>query len=253
MTRRVIFLGTRPVGRRCLEILLARAAALDCEVIQVVTRQPANPYLAQGADVAAVAARAGIPVASDLDPAGPRVEILLSIEHEDILTSDQLARASEQAINLHMSPLPDYRGAGQCSFAILNQDREFGTTLHLMEPRVDAGGILAQRRFAIDPDWTVKELYEKTANESVLLVEENLKAMIHGKLRPRPQGEFPGDLPRRFYKRSDIPKYKEIDPTWPIERIDRTVRAFDMPGYEPAYIQFGSRRLYMRTKDLSVG
>jgi methionyl-tRNA formyltransferase len=59
-------------------------------------------------------------------------------------------------------PLPDYRGAGQYSFAILNDDREFGTTFHFMVPEVDAGAILGQRRFAIEPAWTVQDLYEKT-------------------------------------------------------------------------------------------
>ena len=122
--RKIIFLGTRAVGRRCLEILLKQAVALDCEVVEVVTKLPANPYLAEGTDPADVAIRAGIPVKSDFDPEGSPVHVLLSIEYGDILTPGQLARASEQAINLHMAPLPDYRGAGQCSFAILNEERE---------------------------------------------------------------------------------------------------------------------------------
>ena len=253
MTQGVIFLGTRQVGRRCLEILLAQRAALGLEVVEVVTKRPANAYLARNADLAAVASAAGIPVAEDLAPSGSPVEFILSVQHERVLSPDQLARVTRLAVNLHMAPLPEYRGAGQVSFAILNNESEFGTTLHLMEARVDAGGILAQRRFAIAADWTVQDLYEKTVEESVMMFTENLAPMMRGELRPRLQSEFQSGRPLRFYRRSDLPAHKQLNLQWPLERIDRTVRAFDMPGYEPAYVMFGNRRLYVRTRDLLAG
>ena len=140
----------------------------------------------------------GFPVPRQFDPAGPPVDLLLSIEYEHILTAVQLARASGNAINLHMSPLPDYRGAGQCSFAILNQEKEFGTTFHFMVAKVDAGAILAQQRFAIEPAWTVQDLYEKTTEELILLFKENLAPLIHGQLAPQQQCDFPRDGQRRF-------------------------------------------------------
>lgn len=252
MIRKIIFLGTRTVGRKCLEILLKQAAALDCEVVEVVTNQPANPYLAHGPKVADVAMDAGIPVKSRLETTGTPVHILLSVECEVVLTASQLARASEQAINLHMGPLPDYRGAGQCSFAILNGEVEFGTTLHLMVSKVDAGPILIRKIFPMHPDWNVQDLYENTVDESVRLFAENLPKMIRGQLKPILQSEFPDSCPRRFFKRSELSKYKKIEIGWSLEKIDRTVRAFDMPGHEPAYIQFQDRRLYMRTRDLVI-
>jgi len=158
MSCKVIFLGTRPVGYHCLEYLLSRQSELDFEVVEVVTNLAENAFLS--ADLGALAKGAGVSVAADFAPVGPSVDLLISVQHENVLTAAQLDRSSGQAVNLHMAPLPEYRGAGQFSFAILNGEKRFGTTLHAMETKVDAGPILAQQRFEIAPHWTVKDLYE---------------------------------------------------------------------------------------------
>ncbi len=244
MTLTTAFLGTRAVGYRCLEHLLDRSGDLGLVVTEVVTRMPENTALTGGMDLAVLARSRGIPVAADFDPDGPDVDLLFSVQHEHVLTPAQLARARRCAINLHMAPLPAYRGTGQFSHAVLNGAETFGTTLHEMIPAVDAGPILAQRLFPVLSHWTVEDLYRHTVEESITLFGETLDALVTDTLTPRPQ--LPTGQPA--YRRSDLTVLKKIDLTWPPDRIARTVRAFDMPGYEPAYIDIDGQRIYMRLR-----
>ena len=59
-----------------------------------------------------------------------------------------LGLAKKLNINFHPSP-PRYRGVGGFNLAILNSDKEFGVTAHLMTSKVDDGLIIDMKSFKI--------------------------------------------------------------------------------------------------------
>ncbi|MBK8684503.1 MAG: hypothetical protein IPN26_05660 [Bacteroidetes bacterium] len=73
------------------------------------------------------------------------MDFLISVQYHQILNERHIQKARTLAINLHMAPLPEYRGCNQFSFAILDQYPEFGTTLHVMDERIDHGDILFEK------------------------------------------------------------------------------------------------------------
>lgn len=64
------------------------------------------------------------------------------------------------SFNIHPSLLPKYRGAAPINHTIINGDNETGITTFLLEEKVDAGGILLQDKFSLEPDMTAGDLYE---------------------------------------------------------------------------------------------
>ena len=66
-------------------------------------------------------------------------------------------------VNVHLLPLPKYRGAAPIHWAILNGEQETGVTLMTWPLALDAGDIIAQRATPIDPDETVEELHDRLA------------------------------------------------------------------------------------------
>lgn len=122
--------------------------------------------------VAAVARTQGIPVEriSDvndtefvkrirtLDP-----DLILSIVAGQRLSSDLLASATD-AINLHGSLLPHYRGRATAFWPLYYGDDRSGVTAHRMTERFDAGPIIARRAFPIEPGDTVHSVYRKLAS-----------------------------------------------------------------------------------------
>lgn len=251
MSLKVLFLGQKQVGYECLEHLLKLQAKQDIKIqlVGIVEGVSRNQKMAQGLEFKKLAEKAGVPLYIEFPQEIESVDALISVQFHRLLTVAELKKASRYAINLHMAPLPEYRGANQFTFSILNGEKEFGTTLHAMEASVDAGPIYCESRFPIQATDTVYDLYRRTESESVKLFQSQIAHILSGHIQPTAQADLRPSSPRYFYKKADIEGLKKLDPSWPLEKMDRYVRAFDMPGYEPAYFEYGGRRMYVRYQD----
>ena len=65
-----------------------------------------------------------------------------------LLKETFLKKASIAAINFHPGP-PEYRGIGCVNFSILNSEKFYGVTSHLMSKNIDKGKIIDVKRFKI--------------------------------------------------------------------------------------------------------
>ena len=243
----VVFLGSKPVGYQCFEHLLARQQALGYRVAGLLTQKRAE--FSGHADLAALAAQAGVPVIETPNEIPP-CDLLYSVQYHKILTPAQLAKAS-LVVNLHMAPLPEYRGANQFSFALLEGKKEFGTTLHLMDARIDHGDILAEKRFPIPQNCWVEALYALTEEASVALFKETLPALIEGDLEPLPQRALEAERGTALHFKNEMGALKEIPSNADGDTILKTLRATYMPGFEPPFLRApdGEKIYLVREKD----
>lgn len=240
--RSIVFLGSKPVGYRCFQNLLERREALNVTITGLLTQ--ARPEFAGDHDLAALAAAYSIPVLTDPDALLP-CDILYSVQYHRILTPAQLANAHIRAVNLHMAPLPEYRGANQFSYALLDGKTEFGTTIHLMDPRIDHGDVLFQDRFPIPPGCWVSELYEQTVEASVRLFSETLETVLNGEPSRTPQAALEARYGSALHFKAEMAGLKEIDLSWPADRIEQRLRATYMPGFEPPYAFVAGRKVHL--------
>ena len=240
----ILFAGAKTIGANCLKEVVKLHTAGTAELIGVVRGQPRNTSLTTGQSVDDIAEQAAVPVYADW-PTAAKPNFIVSVQYQSVLSAEQLAQAETSAVNLHLAPLPEYRGANQFSYAILNGDTEFGVTLHEMVPRVDAGPVLGERRFAIAPACVVSELYDTACEEAVILFRETLGPLLRGELQPREQATDEPGVVTHFYRKKDIESEKRLDPSWSPEKIDRYVRAMDMPGYEPPFFEIDGRKIYL--------
>ncbi len=72
-----------------------------------------------------------------------------------------LIKKSNFAINFHPS-LPKYRGVGGVNYAIYNNDKFFGYTVHIINEKIDNGKILYVGKFRISKNEDVSSLLKKT-------------------------------------------------------------------------------------------
>eukprot|EP00158_Paraphelidium_tribonemae_P002146 Partr_v1_DN25152_c3_g1_i2_m76722 putative methionyl-tRNA formyltransferase len=80
-------------------------------------------------------------------------------------------------INVHPSLLPLYRGAAPIQHALVNGDAETGVSIIDLHTRsFDAGKLLRQTRYNIDPDSMYADVYQQLA----LLGGEDLRTVIEG-------------------------------------------------------------------------
>ena len=92
-------------------------------------------------------------------------------------------------LNVHLAPLPRYRGRHPLRWALINGETEFGATLHRMNAEFDAGAILWQRLVPVGTDWSARQLREAL----FATVETELPAVLHeyaaGRLRELPNDD----------------------------------------------------------------
>lgn len=73
-------------------------------------------------------------------------------------------------LNVHNSPLPKYRGVNPINWALKNEEKEHGVTLHRVEAGIDSGPVYGIRKFPIDAKkLEVEDLYNKCLQEAFTL------------------------------------------------------------------------------------
>jgi methionyl-tRNA formyltransferase len=196
--------------------------------------------------LADLATEHNIPVISSLQEM-PECDIIYSVQYHQILREEHIAKAKELAVNLHMAPLPEYRGSNQFSFALMDGKEEFGTTIHKMDTRIDHGDILFQKRFAIPQNCWAFQLYELTYEASLKLFCQTLGHIVTGNFRAVPQADLVQSKGTSLHYRHEIVDLKRIDLSWDEEKIKLHIRATTMPGFEPPYCEVDKRKIYFST------
>lgn len=243
----VIFLGSKPIGYECLDWLISQKSKLNLDILGIMTKS--RKEFGEGHDLEALATENDIAIFTDLDIL-PECDLIYSVQYHEILKQKHIDKARRVAVNLHMAPLPEYRGSNQFSFAILESKKEFGTTIHCMAAGVDNGDILFQKRFPIPENCWVDDLYQLTYKASLNLFKQTLGHIIAGNYNRLPQELLVGKYGTSMHYRKEMDEIKMINTTWDAEKIERHIRATSMPGFEPPYcIQNGQKVYFIRDKD----
>jgi methionyl-tRNA formyltransferase len=124
-----------------------------------------------------VAERLGIPVLQPERLGELPAETIVLVAYGRLIPKELLER--HRWLNVHPSLLPRWRGAAPVERVIMAGDTETGVTIIELVEELDAGPIVAQRAFPIEPDDDAGALYAKAAPVAVELLDD-----LH---EPRPQ------------------------------------------------------------------
>lgn len=241
----VAFLGAKQIGLDCLKVLNSLQEKGDFSINAVFTNMGRNATVNK--QLAKYATDQNIKVYDEIDEllTLDKFDYIISVQYHKILKKTHIACANELAINLHMAPLPEYRGCNQFSYAIIDGAKEFGTTLHVIDEGVDSGDILAELRFPIPKECYVTELYSMTVEKSVELFSNNILTILSGEYKRVPQESLVAERGTMLGYRADINKLKEIDLNWDKDKIVRHIRATSMPGFEPPYAIIDGQKFFV--------
>ena len=122
---------------------------------------------------------------------------------------ERVRRASKVGTwNLHKSYLPHYRGMAPNFYALLNEEKEVGVTLHKIAKEFDTGDIIKQARVPVTPEDSVYTLNQKTSEVGGSMMAEYLEHADMKNIIMTPQP--PGDWPNRSYPtKQDIKAFRK--------------------------------------------
>lgn len=168
-----------------------------------------------------------------------RPEVIVVCAYGVILRQPVLDIPPKGVLNVHPSLLPRHRGASPITAAILAGDEETGVTVMLMDPGMDTGPILEQRRVALSPWDTAGSLGERLSQVAAELLLEVLPRWLADEIEPQPQDDALATAAPLLQKEDGA-----IDWSRPAVEIWRQVRAFHpWPG---AFTTLSGERLLVR-------
>lgn len=245
----VIFIGTKYVGFECFKYLVEKRKDHNIKISAVLT----DLNKSYSDDIIKLAKQKKIPVLKNLSELKKvaTVDYIICVQYPHILKDEHLAIAQKEAFNLHMAPLPEYRGCNQFSFAIDEAKKEFGTTIHIMEAGIDSGDIVSEKRFPIPKNCFVNELYEITVRHSIELFKKSLKTLVSATYRKTPQATLIKKRGSAYHFRYEIDTLNKIDLNWKREKIERRLRATMMPGFTGPYIEVSGKKIYFQFEGMN--
>ncbi len=110
-----------------------------------------------------------------------KVELLISVACPQIVRQELLDLPPQKCINIHGALLPKYRGKMPSFWVLAHGETETGVTVHYMNPKLDDGPIIVQKRVPIAPEDTLHSLVLKSkVNFGGFALAEAVKKIMDG-------------------------------------------------------------------------
>lgn len=193
----IVFFGTEPLATGVLDEL-ASAGITPALVVTSPDAPHGRTHVLTPPHAKVWAEEKGIPVLQPETLTGDDIAPLLNTDWDlfivasygKILSTDLLSLPKHGTLNVHPSLLPLLRGASPIRSAILENMRETGVSIMLMDEDLDHGPIVAQARIEIAPeDWPMRAtlLEHLLAHAGGELLAETIPLWLDGKITPEEQ------------------------------------------------------------------
>lgn len=135
-------------------------------------------------------------------------DVIVSLQ-DQIFKEDLIRLPKIGCINKHAALLPKYRGVWPIFWAMLDDEKEAGLTIHWIDVGIDTGKIIVQQPITVGDDDTLFDLYERVFElcsqsliEALERIEENPDC---GLSQPASDGKY-----YSFPKRQDVQRFKKL-------------------------------------------
>jgi methionyl-tRNA formyltransferase len=230
----VLLIGLGSTTLTALESLRAR-----CTVQGIV--RPIETASNGDDPVVRLAQQVGIPIFPD--PSQKEIQSLILkfqpdcvvvSSYNQILSVDLLGLST--FINVHYSPLPQYRGRANVNWALINDESCAAVTIHKISPDLDEGNILFQQLIPIRGDDTVADLYDRLNDLQQQHLGETVVKTLNG------YEGIEQDSAEATYCCTRLPEDGEINWSNPTRSIDCFIRSLVSP-FPGAYTYFQGKKL----------
>jgi methionyl-tRNA formyltransferase len=232
---RIVFMGSAELAVPSLRALLDGAADDVVGVVSQPDRPSGRNRKLSPCPLKAFAESRGLNVMTPAKVGAPESlhalerltpDLFVVVAYGQYIPSTVIQLACHEAINVHPSLLPKYRGAAPIQWAILNGDQQTGVSIIYLAKKMDAGDILRQECCPIEPDDTSALLHDRLAELGADLLLETIDDIRNDRVSRTVQNEADAVEISKLAKEDG-----KIDWSMPAETIRNRIRAFDpWPG-----------------------
>jgi methionyl-tRNA formyltransferase len=114
-------------------------------------------------------------------------DLFVSMSFNQIFRSGIINLPPLKSINCHAGKLPRYRGRNILNWALINDERDFGITVHYINEGIDTGDIILQRCYPIDDEDDYSTLLNRAYSGCAEILYEAIKKVQFLEVDAMPQ------------------------------------------------------------------
>lgn len=191
---RLVFFGDGRWATLCLQ-QLAEAGFLPLAV--VLRTNPSDGSLAEAAR------ELGLPIHQPRRVNAPsflatlgalKPDLNVSVSYDQILRQPLIELAPKGFINAHAGKLPFYRGRNPINWALINDEKEIGMTVHYIDQGIDTGDIILQETLPVSWEDTYGSLLPRVQEKIPPLMVRAVTQIARGEARRQSQDPLGGSV-----------------------------------------------------------
>ena len=117
-------------------------------------------------------------------------DLFVSMSFNQIFKNEIINLPKYKTINCHAGMLPFYRGRNILNWALINDEKEFGITVHYVDEGIDTGDIILQRAYPITDTDNYKTLLERAYVECSNILFDAVMMFKKGYIEAKKQNEI---------------------------------------------------------------
>ena len=154
-------------------------------------------------------------------------DLFVSMSFDQIFKTEMIHLPKYGTINCHAGKLPFYRGRNVLNWALINDEKEFGITVHYMDTGIDTGDIILQDSYPITDNDDYGTLLEKAYDGCAVVLYKAIKIIQSGQVRTIRQNDID---PVGTYCGMRMAGDEIVNWNWSSREIFNFIRALCIPG-----------------------
>ena len=119
-----------------------------------------------------------------------KCDIFVSMSFNQIFKKEIINLPRLKTINCHAGKLPFYRGRNILNWVLINDEKEFGITVHFVDEGIDTGDIILQKTYNITDEDNYATLLEKAYIECANILYEAICLFKKGDVKAKKQSKI---------------------------------------------------------------
>jgi methionyl-tRNA formyltransferase len=118
------------------------------------------------------------------------VDLFVSMSFDQVFRRDLYTMPKLRTINCHAGRLPDYKGRNVLNWVLINDEDNFGITVHYIDDNVDTGDIICQGVYPITDQDDYGTLLEKAYAECPKILYRAISKIMKGEVTVKRQDDI---------------------------------------------------------------
>lgn len=119
-----------------------------------------------------------------------KADLFVSMSFDQIFGKTIRELPPLKTINCHAGKLPFYRGRNILNWVLINDEKEFGITVHYVDKGIDTGDIILQRVYKITDEDNYATLLERAYEECAKLLYDAIKLIQNNEVKTIQQADI---------------------------------------------------------------